>query len=85
MLRANIPDSLHAQERLDQLADLSWRLASECEELATTLQPITKALEILHVQFRKARQRLSQGILDKTMQDILLNTCDGCWRPTIRG
>ncbi len=79
MSRANVPDSSYTQERLGLMADLSWKLSNECEELTVTLQPIAKELEVLHVQFRKAKERLSQGILDRNMQDILLNTCDGCY------
>ncbi len=72
--------SLDAQERLDQMADLSWRLSNECqEELTAALRPIATELETLHVQFRKAKERLSQGILGKAMEDMLLNTCDGCY------
>lgn len=61
------------------MADLSWKLSNECDELTTMLRPIAKKLETLHVEFRKTKQRLSQGILDRCMQDIILNTCDGCY------
>jgi len=43
------------------------------------LRPLCEELELLNVQLRKAQEKVGQGILDALVQDMLLNTCDGCY------
>jgi hypothetical protein len=60
------------------MASLTWELYIDCDEISQ-LKPLGPELGALNLQFRKAEDFVSQGVLNRLMQDMLLNVVDGCY------
>jgi Ankyrin repeats (3 copies)/Ankyrin repeats (many copies) len=60
------------------MASLTWQLYIDCDEIFQ-LKSLCPELGALNLQFRKAEDYVSQGILNRLMQDMLLNVVDGCY------
>lgn len=60
------------------MASLTWQLYIDCDEIFQ-LKSLCPELGALNLQFRKAEDYVSQGVLNRLMQDMLLNVVDGCY------
>jgi hypothetical protein len=60
------------------MASLTWQLYIDCDEIFQ-LKSLSPELGALNLQFRKAEDYVSQGVLNRLMQDMLLNVVDGCY------
>lgn len=78
MSRPGASDPIYTGRRLEQMAELAYELYQECGEMIE-LRPLERWLGSLNLQFRTAKNHLNDGVLNKLMQDMLLNICDGCY------
>lgn len=60
------------------MANLSWQLYTDCDEILE-LKPLCPELGALNLQVRKTEEYITQAVLDRPMQDMLLNVVDGCF------
>jgi len=60
------------------MASLSWQLYVDCDEVIQ-LKPLCPDLGGLNLQFRKAVEYVCQGVLNRSLQDMMLNMVDGCY------
>jgi hypothetical protein len=66
------------EQRVQHLASLSRQLYVECDE-TIQLKPLYPDLGGLNLLFRKAEEYVCQGVLNRSLQDMLLNMVDGCY------
>jgi hypothetical protein len=66
------------EQRVNQMATLTWQLYNDCDEIFQ-LKALCPELGALNLQFRKVEDYITQDVLTKLMQDMLLNVVDGCY------
>jgi hypothetical protein len=66
------------EQRIQQMASLTWQLYTDCDDIVE-LKSLCPELGALNLQFRKTEEYIAQAVLDRPMQDMLLNVVDGCF------